>query len=221
MSRRALSVAGVIVGIALAVPAAAYAVLTTLTNPAAPTAVASCPGTATTPCTVVSRTTAEQVEVGSISEPFKIRTPGRIVGWEISLSAPTAAQIHYFDTHEGGASEAAIAVIRQVRGLDYRLQSEGPLIDLRPYFGESATFPLTNSIRVTRGDVIALTVPTWVPALDLQAGGKTAWRASRSTAHCSDVTTETAQVRVGDIVEYSCIYRTALLDFGAIEISTP
>jgi hypothetical protein len=221
MSRRALSVAAVIVGIALAVPAAAYAVLTTLTSPADPTAVASCPGTPTTPCTVVSRTTAEQVQVGSISAPFKIRTPGRIVGWEISLSAPTTAQIDYFDTHEGGASEAAIAVIRQVRALDYRLQSEGPLIDLRPYFGESATFPLSTSIRVTRGDVIALTVPTWVPALDLQAGGKTAWRASRGTGHCSDVTTETAQLRVGDIVKYSCIYRTALLDFGAIEISTP
>jgi hypothetical protein len=197
------------------------AVIATLTNPADPTAVASCPGTAAAPCTVVSRTTAEQVEVGYTTAPFKIKTAGRIVGWQITLSAPTAAQIRYFDAHEGGTSEAAIAVIRQVRGLDYRLQHTAPLINLQPYFGRTATFPLTNSIRVTPGDVVALTVPTWVPALELQAGPRTAWRASRASGHCSDVTDNTTQARIGSIDTYACIYRTALLDFGAIEISTP
>jgi hypothetical protein len=221
MSRRALSVAAALALVALAVPATAYAVLVTLTNPTDRSAVASCPGTAAAPCTVVSRTTAEQVEVGYTSAPFKVRVAGRIVGWEITLSSPTAAQIRYFDAHEGGASEAAIAVIRQVRGLDYRLQNEGPLVDLQPYFGRTATFPLTNSIRVTPGDVIALTIPTWVPALELQAGARTAWRASRGAGHCSDVTADTAQTRPGSIEAYDCIYRTALLDFGAIEISTP
>jgi hypothetical protein len=221
MSRRALSIAASLALVALAVPAAAYAVVATLTDPADPTAVASCPGTAASPCTVVSRTTAEQVEVGDTKVPFKVTAPGRIVGWQITLSSPTAAQIRYFDAHEGGAAEATIAVIRQVRGLDYRLQHLGPLVDLQPYFGRTATFPLTNSIRVTRGDVVALTVPTWVPALELQAGAKTAWRASRGTGHCSDVTEDTAQTQPGSIVTYACIYRTALLDFGAIEISTP
>jgi len=221
MSRRALTVAAVLVLVALVVPAAAYAVLATLTNPADPSAVASCPGSTTTPCTVVSRTTAEQVQVGSTSAPFKVRTAGSIVGWEVTLSSPTAAQIHYFDTHEGGTSQAALAVIRQVRGLDYRLQHVSPLVSLQPYFGQTATFPLASSIRVTPGDVIALTVPTWVPALELQAGHKTAWRASRGAKGCSDVTTQTAQTTIGSIVEYDCIYRTALIDFGAIEISTP
>jgi hypothetical protein len=68
---------------------------------------------------------------------------------------------------------------------------------------------------------VALSVPTWVPALELQAGRKTAWRASRSAKACNDVTAQTAQVAPGSIVEYACIYRTALLAFGAIEISTP
>jgi len=221
MSRKALSVLALPAVVALALPAAAYAIVTTLTNPADPTALASCPGTATTPCTVVSRTTAEQVEVGSTYAPFKITAPGRIVGWVITLGAPTATQTRYFDAHEGGTSQAALAIIRQVRGLDYRLQSVSPLIHLEPYFGHSATFALTTSIRVTRGDVVALTVPTWVPALMLEAGRKTAWRASRSTGHCTDVTTDTAQTKVGNIVRYDCIYRTALINFGAIEISTP
>ena len=219
--RRALSVAALLALVALAVPAAAYAVIATLTNPADPTAVASCPGTAAAPCTVVSRTTAEQVQVGYTTAPFKIKTAGRIVGWQITLSAPTAAQIRYFDAHEGGTSEAAIAVIRQVRGLDYRLQHTAPLVNLQPYFGRTATFALTNSIRVTPGDVVALTVPTWVPALELQAGPRTAWRASRGSGRCADVTDDTTQSRIGSIDTYACIYRTALLDFGAVEISTP
>jgi hypothetical protein len=221
MSRKALSVLASLAVIALAAPAAAYAIVTTLTNPADSTALPSCPGTTTTPCTVISRTTAEQVQVGSTPAPFKIKTSGRIVGWEITLSSPTTAQVKFFDEHEGGTSQAALAIIRQVRGLDYRLQSISPLIRLQPYFGQTVTFPLTTSIRVTPGDVVALTVPTWVPALELRAGRKTAWRASRSTSACTNVTTDTAQTTVGSIVPYDCIYRTALIAFGAIEISTP
>lgn len=221
LRRRALTIALLLALATLAVPAGAYAVLATLTNPADPGAAPSCPGTATAPCTVVSRTTAEQVKVGDTAAPLRITTAGRIVGWEVGLSSPTAAQIKYFDSSEGGTAEAALAVIHQVRGLDYRLQSETPLVQLEPYFGQTATFALTTSIRVTRGDVIALAVPTWAPALELQAGRKTAWRASRGAKGCADVTTETAQTRVGSIVEYYCIYRTALVNFGAIEISTP
>jgi hypothetical protein len=69
--------------------------------------------------------------------------------------------------------------------------------------------------------VIALTVPTWVPALELQAGRKTAWRASRGASPLLRRHRRDRADAPGSIVEYSCIYRTALLDFGAIEISTP
>jgi hypothetical protein len=208
----------------LAVPAAAYAVLVDVDEPRGPDRRRELPRHRRhAPCTVVSRTTAEQVQVGShLGAVQGHGPPGRIVGWEITLSSPTAAQIHYFDTHEGGTSEAALAVIRQVRGLDYRLQHVSPLVSLQPYFGQTATFPLASSIRVTPGDVIALTVPTWVPALELQAGRKTAWRASRGAKGCSDVTDpDRADDASGASLSTTCIYRTALIDFGAIEISTP
>jgi hypothetical protein len=206
---------------ALAIPAAAHAVLATLTDPADPSATASCPGTSTTPCTVVSRTTAMQVQVDDTRTPFKVATAGRLVGWEITLSSPTVSQIRYFDTHEGGTAEAAIAVIRQVKALDYRLEYQSPVVHLQPYFGHTATFALPSSVHVRPGDVIALTVPTWAPALKLTAGAKSAWRASRGRAQCANVTTETAQTAPQAVAEYYCIYRTALIDYGAIEISTP
>jgi hypothetical protein len=221
MRRRALILAAGVVAVALAVPTLASAVLATITDPTDPTAVASCPGTATMPCTVISRTTAEQVQVGSTSAPFRVHTAGVVVGWQITLSSPTATQIRYFDAHEGGASQAALAVIRQVHALDYRLVAVSPGRDLAPDYGESATFALRTPIPVAAGDVIALTVPTWVPALELSAGRKTAWRASRGLKACNDVTAQTAQIRPRSVAEYACIYRTALVDFGAIEISTP
>jgi len=221
MSRRSLSIAAASALAALALPAAAYAVVATLTNPADPAAVASCPGTTAIPCTVVSRTTAVQVEVGGVRDPFRVKASGRIVGWQITLSSPTASQIKYFDSTEGGTARAAIAVIRQVRALDYRLEYEGPTVHLQPYFGQTIVLALPNSLPVTKGDMIALSVPTWAPALDLQAGHRAAWRASRGKTQCSSVTEQTAQISPGTVTQYYCIYRTALVDFGAIEITDP
>jgi hypothetical protein len=221
MSRRTPIVALALALVALMIPAGAEAVLVTLTAPPDPGATASCPGTPTTPCTVVSRTTAMQVQVGDTPTPFKVTTAGRLVGWEITLSSPTASQIRYFDVNEHGGAEAAIAVIRQVRGLDYRLIYESRPVRLGPYFGRTATFALPSSIAVTPGDVVALSVPTWAPALELTAGRKSAWRASRGRSQCNAVTVETAQTSPGAVGEYYCIYRTALIDYGAIEISTP
>jgi len=192
-----------------------------VTNPPDTTATPSCPGSASVPCTVVSRTTAIQEQVGNTRTPFKIATNGRLVGWQITLSSPSSAQIKYFDTKEGGASEAAVAIIHQVKGLDYKLKYQSPLVHLRPYFGKTATFALPSSVAITRGDVVALTVPTWAPALELQAGPKAAWRASRGPGHCDDVTTESVQSFAGGAAEYYCIYRTALIAYGAVEISTP
>ena len=193
----------------------------TVTDPPDSTATGSCPGSAAVPCTVVSRTTAIQEQVGDTRTPFKIATAGRVVGWEITLSTPSSAQIKYFDAREGGAAEASIAIIRQVRGLDYKLEYQSPTVRLQPYFGHTATFALPNSIPVSAGDVVALTVPTWAPALELQAGSKAAWRASRGPGRCANVTTQTAQSFAGGIAEYYCIYRTALVAYGAVEISTP
>jgi hypothetical protein len=173
------------------------------------------------PCTVVSRTTALQEVVGDVRLPMRIRHRGRLVGWKITLSSPTASQISYFDAHEGGPAEAAVAILDPVRGLDYRLVAMTPYVRLQPYFGRTTTFALVTSIGVIPGDELALVVPTWAPALELGAGYRTAWRASRNAGRCSDVTAQTAQVAPGNISEYGCLYQTALVSFGGIEITTP
>jgi hypothetical protein len=221
MRRRTVCAALALLALALAIPAVAEAFLATITNPPDPGATPSCPGSTAVPCTVVSRTTAMQVEVGTTHDPFKVSTTARIVGWQVTLSSPTAAQVRFFDEHEGGSPEAALAIVRQTHALSYRLDYVSPLVHLEPYFGRTATFALPRSVLVHAGDEIAISVPTWAPTLELNAGRRAAWRASRASGACTKVTLQTAQLELGGVSEYSCIYRTALIDFGAIEISTP
>jgi hypothetical protein len=182
---------------------------------------ASCPGA---PCEVVSETTGMQVKVGSTSAPMTIPRNGTIVAWTIRLSAPTASQVTYFDQHEGGPAEAGIAIIKQTKALDYQLVAQSPLIQLQPYFGETAQFPLATTIPVQKGERIALTVPTWAPALSIKLGNTTSWRASRPKNTCTSSTeasTETSQMTAGSTVQYACLYQTARLLYTATLVSTP
>jgi hypothetical protein len=145
------------------------------------------------------------------------------VAWTIILGKPNATQIKFFDTNEGGASQAAIAVLRPQKkpNLSYRLVAQSPLVTLEPYFGMTAQFPLATTIAAKKGDVIALTVPSWAPALSLGFGNDTSWRASRPKKQCTSTGAQTAHTQVGLPVQYYCLYRTARLTYSATLISTP
>jgi hypothetical protein len=145
------------------------------------------------------------------------------VAWTIALAKPNATQIKFFNANEGGVAEAGIAILRPVRkpNLTYKLISQSPLVKLQPYFGKTAQFPLESTIPVKKGDVVALTVPTWAPALAVGFGNDTSWRASRSKRQCANTSTQTAQTQVGTSVQYYCLYQTARLTYSATLISTP
>ena len=183
--------------------------------------VPSCPGA---PCEVVSETTGMQVKVGKYNAPLTIPRDGVIVAWTIILSQPTPAQIAFFNKNEGGPSEAGIAIIKNTKKLDYQLVAQSPLVQLQPYFGERAQFPLASTIRVQKGERIALTVPTWAPALAIKLSNTTSWRASRPKNTCTSPTeasTQTSQTVAGSTTTYSCLYQTARLLYTATLISTP
>ena len=74
---------------------------------------------------------------------------------------------------------------------------------------------------VKKGDIVALTVPTWAPSLALGFGKGTSWRASRGKGQCTTTGTQTAQTRVGSSTQYYCLYQTARLTYSATLISTP
>ena len=208
--------------LALALPAVAPAKLTEVgvigsTNPAT---VASCPAS---PCLAVSRTTGFQVKVGTVRNPMGVPRDGTIVAWTITLGKPNATQIKFFNANEGGPSEAGISIVRAVRNakLTYKLIAQSPMVKLEPYFGKTAQFALETTIPVKKGDVVALTVPSWAPALALGFGNDTSWRASRPKGGCTSTSSQTTQTTVGSSTQYYCLYQTARLTYSATLVSTP
>jgi hypothetical protein len=208
--------------LALVLPAGSLATLSEVgVIPATtPATTPSCPAT---PCLAVSRTTGYQVKVGTNHSLVTLPRPGSVVAWTITLGKPTAAQIKFFNGNEGGAASAAIAILRPQKtpNLTFKLIAQSPVVQLQPYFGVSAQFPLASAISVKKGDVVALTVPTWAPALALGFENTTSWRASRPKAQCTSTGVQTAQTSVGSAVQYYCLYRTARLTYSATLISTP
>lgn len=209
-------------GLALVVPASAPATLSEVgvLGTTTPATVPSCPAS---PCLAVSRTTGFQVKVGKVANPLRVPRAGSIVAWTIALGKPNATQIKFFNANEGGAAEAGIAVLRPQKSpnLTYKLIAQSPLVKLQAYFGKTAQFPLASTIVAKKGDVVALTVPTWAPALALGFGNDTSWRASRPRKQCTSTSTQTAQTAIGGEVQYYCLYLTARLTYSATLISTP
>ena len=99
--------------------------------------------------------------------------------------------------------------------------ARSPLQTLTPFFGQTVQFPLETSLPVAKGNLVALTVPTWAPALAVGLGANTAWRAARPKGSCDETQTQTAQTAIGQLAQYWCLYRTARLTYSATLIPTP
>jgi len=185
-----------------------------------------CPGL---PCDAVTQTTGFQVKVGPANSITTVQRSGSIVAWTATIGAPTQDDITFFNNLEGGTAEAGIAVLKPGKHLEYSLVAQSPLVQLSPYFGDTAQFPLATSIPVMKGEIIALTVPTWAPmfALSNAAGhlyGKfVSWRSSRQKANkgCTVTSAQTAQQSLRSTVQYACLYQGVRLTYSALVVSTP
>ena len=181
----------------------------------------SCP---TPSCLAVSRTTGFQVKVEANNNPEAAPREGTIVAWTISLGKPTATQIKFFNANEGGAASAGIAILRAEKSpkLTYKVIGQSPVVPLEKYFGKTAQFPLATTIAVKKGDIVALTVPTWAPALALGFGKGTSWRASRGEGPVHDHRhSDLHRQASAPASQYYCLYQTARLTYSATLISTP
>jgi hypothetical protein len=205
----------------LALPALAPATQTEVgfIGATTPATVPSCPAS----CEVVSRTTGFQVKVGSARNPLAAPRDGTLVAWTITQGKPNATQVKFLETNEGGPAEAGIAVLapQPKPNLTYKLVASSPMVKLAPYFGKTAQFPLETTIPIKKGYVVALSVPTWAPALALNFGKDTSWRASRPRSGCRSTSSQSVQSTAGSAVQYFCLYQTARLDYSTTEISTP
>ena len=202
---------------ALALPAAASARISEIGD-VQPAATPACPAK---PCFALTRTTGYQAKVGTKRGTHVIPRAGRIVAWSITLGKPGKKQIKFFDDNLGGTSTAQITILRPGSKLRYRVVGQGEPQKLQPYFGTTVQFALERSIPVKKGYVVALTTPTWVPALAVNLATDTSWRASRAKGTCDETSKQTAQTTVNGLAQYYCLYRGARLTYTATFIPDP
>lgn len=176
--------------------------------------------TCPSPCLAVSRTTGYQSKVAGRRGMTTIPQDGWIVAWSIALGRPTGKQIRYFDRGQGGAAAAQLTILRPRGGYGFRTVGQSRARHLRPYFGQTVQFPLGTTLKVRRGDVIALTVPTWAPALTGLLSDGSSWRAPRPSGRCEDKSTQTAQTGLGTSASYPCAY-AARLGYSATLVTRP
>ena len=187
------------------------------------------PNTTADPCLAISQTTGFQVKIGGTPSITVIPRNGWIVAWTAKLGAPSAADVTFFDNSEGGAAEAGISILKPGKHLEYALEAQSPMVPLQPYFGQTAEFPLAQALQVKKGEIVALTVPTWAPMLALynatgaRYGKFVSWRSSRQKANkgCTKPTSQTAQQSLNTSVEYACLYQQVRITYSALEVSTP
>jgi hypothetical protein len=177
----------------------------------------SCPS----PCFAVTRTTAWQTVVNGQDDVYRARQGGRVVAFTVALGRPSADQVDFFKQRSGGKSQARLTILRKTRRGPMAIVDQSEVAYLGPWFGRSVQFALERSLRVRRGDVVALTVPTWAPVLAVGQGDGNRWRASRREDRCDDFYVQSAQQRVGTSARFDCVYSTARVAFTATLITTP
>jgi hypothetical protein len=217
MSRLPLYASIAAAGAALAFPAFASAEIIEV-GKVDPPATPSCPAK---PCLAVSRTTGYQAKVGATRGLMTIPQDGSLVAWTISLGKPGTKQTSFFNDKLGGEAQAQITVLNPRRKLRSRAVAQGDPQKLTPFFGTTVQFPLAKSIPVKKGWVVALTVPTWAPALAVGLGADTSWRASRGKGTCEDTSTLTTQTQPNQLAQYFCLYKTARLAYSATLVTAP
>lgn len=176
----------------------------------------SCPEA---PCQAVGSVTGFQMRTNQSQLPFRVPRSGRVKAWTLTLAQPTNRQRSFFNGFFGTPPQARLSILRRIPGTKpprYNLRRHGSIRVLTPFLGQTVRFGA--SLRVHRGDIVALTIPTWAPAFAQDLSARNVWRASREPGKCTnttDVRQGSAHQRLNKRATYGCRYTTARLLYTA------
>ena len=176
----------------------------------------SCPNL---PCQAIGSVTGFQVDNGQTRLPFLVPHDGTIKSWTLTLAQPTNSQRSFFNGFFGTPPEARLAILRRIPRTQpprYALRRQGSVKVLSPYLGQTVEFGA--NLKVERGDIVGLTVPTWAPAFAQELPVNDVWRASREPEACknaTDIRQGEPQQKPGRRATYGCKYTTARLLYTA------
>jgi hypothetical protein len=178
------------------------------------------------PCQAIGSVTGFQVSAGTDKGLTTAPEDGQLVAWALTLSKPKSSQQEFFgkfykEEDLGTAPTARIAVLRHKEGNQFKLKAQGPVEDLSDKLGEKPRFKLDEPIPISEGDVIALSVPTWIPNFAVDLSARNVWRASREQGKCenaNDIKHGNPQEKVGSTRTYACTYRGARILYTAFYV---
>ncbi len=174
-------------------------------------------------------TSLETLADGS-AYPTTVKQAGRIVAFTVGLSSldtntrARKSEIHQADVGHGGTAQVELTVLRRVGAAKLRkwkVVAASPSFHVQPYLGMVVQLPLETTLAVQRGDVVALTTPTWAPILSIGHPTKTfAYRQSRS-ANCGVAPAfNQAQLTINATTGYGCDYPGTRVEYSATEVTT-
>jgi len=175
--------------------------------------------------------TANRSQFGTNDVLLAVATGDRTYGYSFADDYPlpetTTDEVGFFNDFLGAPSQARIGVLRPIEDSKppkYKLVRQSPVEILNPYFGSTPVFALDHPLTVLKGQVVALTIPTWAPMFALNLSGENTWRGSRLPDHCisrEDVQGGHPQQGVGKIKTYGCYYSDARLLYTATLVKKP
>ena len=216
----------------LLIPAGAAATVYELGQTHTPVTAPVCPtNLPLAQCTIIlARSTAVETIRDGTAYPTTVRKPGRIVAFTVGLSELSTNRstrktlIHDQDLRWGGTVQVEITVLRQYGKKSkhsFKVVAASPSYHVEPYLGTVVQIPLTTTLPVNKGDVVALTTPTWAPVLSiLQSSKKFAYRQSRRANCANPPNTPQAQTTIGQKAAYKCNYPGTRVEYSVTEVSS-
>jgi hypothetical protein len=180
----------------------------------------SCPRN---PCEAVGSVTGFQQEANGERRPFKVREDGHIVAWSVDLSKPDRSQRRFFgdfyrDSEFETAPAARLAILKPEGKSQFKLKRQSHAINLTPELGRTPLLTINDPLKVKEGDVIGITIPTWLPNFAVELSRENVWRASRSPDKCTgenDIKSGRPLTETGKSRRFGCTYPTARLLYWA------
>ena len=185
------------------------------------TPTASCPNN----CTAIGSVTGFQTIADGKKQPFKVRQDGHVVAWSMDLGKPDKEQKKFFgelfgDNEFGEKSSARLAILKPEGKSKFKLKSQTPAVQTSSGLGNEPVYTINDPLRVKKGDIVGLTVPTW--SANFTAGlsrNDNSWRASRSPKKCSDkledIRASKPAEEVGKSRRFGCEFRGSRLLYWA------
>jgi hypothetical protein len=191
-----------------------------------------CPkGVSATNCTIImTRATGLETIRDGIDYPTTAKQDGLVVAFQVGLAELSSdasterKDIHYLDSTYGGTTRVQITILKLTdsKKREWTVEAQSPQYHVQPYLGTTTQFVLKTPLPVTKGETVALTVPTWAPILSYNLPVKKfAYRQSRRANCTHPGGQQNAVLTIGQAKDYKCDYPGTRVEYNATEVITP